>query len=307
MIRFQDLHLFLRSALLGGFSQAAREADILPSQVSSAIKRLEAGLGARLFIRSTRTLRLTAEGERYLPYAQAVLDALRAGQEGLHAERQELTGTLHIALPSDLGRNVLLSWLSDFQLRHPALVLRLAFADRVADVLRETVDVAVRYGVGDDADYIALPLAPQNRRVLCASPQYLATRGSPSSLEELSRHDCLLYEMRGKIHDNWSFVDAGRSVNVTVKGPMQSNDADIVRRLAVAGRGILYKSWLDVANDVLAGRLVHLFPHVGSEPTPLSLAYPERGQRSGAIKLLFDFLNERIRPLAAALPVVHLK
>jgi len=303
MVRFQDLQLFLRSALLGGFSEAAREANILPSQVSSAIRRLEEALEVRLFVRSTRTLRLTAEGERYLPSATKVLETLREGGQQVREAVGGLSGMLQIALPSDLGRNVLLPWLSEFQAQHPSLVLRLFFSDRVANVFRDTIDVAVRYGVGDEADYFALPLAPDNRRVLCASPAYLAARGHPKCVQELANHDCLIYEMLGKMHDKWTFVEAGKQVSVTVKGPMESNDADIIRRLAVEGRGILYKSWLDVANDVRAGRLVQLLPDVVGEPTPLSLAYPQRGLRAQGIKLLCEMLRERLQPLAAAMPV----
>src|SRR4051812_27483021 len=102
MLRVDDLALFVRSAALGGFSDAAREADLLPGQVSAAIKRLEKELDIRLFARSTRSLRLTAEGERYLPYAQTVLDALRDGHEQLRDERSELSGQLQITAPSDL-------------------------------------------------------------------------------------------------------------------------------------------------------------------------------------------------------------
>jgi DNA-binding transcriptional LysR family regulator len=306
MVRLQDLQLFIRSAVLGGFSEAAREANVQPSQVSTAIKRLEEELDVRLFARSTRTLRLTVEGERYLPYAKNVLDMLRAGHDHLRdadSGVSGLSGMLQIALPSDLGRNVLLPWLSAFQGQHPALVLRLAFADRVADVFRDTVDVAIRYGVGEEEDYFAIPIVPENRRVLCASPSYLKARGVPSTLAELAEHDCLLYEMRGKMHDKWTFVDGRQRQTVQVKGSMQSNDADIVRRLAVAGRGILYKSWLDVANDVKDGRLVQLFPHVVGEPTPLSLVYPHRGQRPQAIRLLTDSLRKWLEPIASMKPV----
>ena len=305
MVRLQDLQIFIRSALLGGFSEAAREANVLPSQVSNAIKRLETELEVRLFARSTRTLRLTAEGERYLPYAQNVLDMVRAGHDHLRdidSDVSGLSGTLQIALPSDLGRNVLLPWLSGFQRQHPALVLRLAFADRVADVFRDTVDVAIRYGVGEDEDYFAIPIVPENRRVLCASPSYLKARGMPSTIAELAKHDCLLYEMRGKIHDKWTFVDGLQRQTVHVKGSMLSNDADIVRRLAVAGHGILYKSWLDVAHDVKDGRLVQLFPHALGEPTPLSLVYPHRGQRPQAIRLLTDSLRKWLEPLTTIKP-----
>lgn len=302
MIRLDDLALFLRSAALGGFSDAAREADLLPGQVSAAIKRLEKELDIRLFARSTRSLRLTPEGERYLPYAQDVLDALREGREQLHGERAELRGVLQISAPSDLGRNVLLPWLAAFRRQHPALTLRLFFADRVADVFREPVDVAIRYGATADASYVALPLAPDNRRVLCASPGYLERLGAPAGVDELARRECLLYFMGGRLHDKWTFTEDGRRRVVHVRGPLQSDDADVVHRLALDGEGILYKSWLDVAENVRTGRLVRLLPGVLGEPTPLHLVTPHRRQFSPAVQSLQRWLRQRCDALGAAMP-----
>ena len=302
MIRLDDLNLFLRSAALGGFSDAAREADLLPGQVSAAIKRLEAELDVRLFARSTRSLRLTAEGERYLPHAQEVMDALRAGREQLHRERSELRGLLQISAPSDLGRNVLLPWFAAFRRQHPALTLRLHFSDRVADVFREPVDVAIRYGATEDASYVALPLAPANRRVVCASPGYVERLGAPAGIDELARRECLLYFMGGRMHDKWTFTEDGRRRVVHVRGPLQSDDADVVRRLALDGEGVLYKSWLDVAEDVRTGRLIHLLPAVAGEPTPLHLVTPHRRQFSPAVQSLHRWLRQRCDALGAAMP-----
>lgn len=302
MIRIDDLQLFVRSAALGGFSDAAREADLLPGQVSAAIKRLERELDIRLFARSTRSLRLTAEGDRYLPYAQRVLATLREGQEHLHEERSELSGQLQIAAPSDLGRNTLLPWFAAFRRQHPKLTMRLFFADRVTDVFRDPVDVAIRYGQDEDASYVALPLAPRNRRVLVASPEYLRRRGHPASLDELAQHDCLLYLVRNRVYDKWAFVAGGQRRVVHVRGPLQSDDADVVRRLALEGEGIIYKSWLDVSDDVRTGRLVLLQGDWEGDPTPLSLVCPHRKQFSPAVRLLHQLLQQKCEALAATYP-----
>ena len=187
MIRFDDLGLFVRSAALGSFSRAAREADLLPGQVSAAIGRLERELGIRLFARSTRSLRPTAEGEAYLPYAREVLETLREGRERLQGESPELRGVLQVAAPSDLGRNLLLPWLTEFRQRHPGLTLRLFVSDQQADVYRDPVDIALRYGRSQDDSLVALPLAPDNRRLLAAAPAYLARQGTPRRLAGLVR------------------------------------------------------------------------------------------------------------------------
>jgi DNA-binding transcriptional LysR family regulator len=303
MIRLEDLNLFVRSAALGSFSQAAREVDLLPGQVSAAIQRLERDLDIRLFARSTRSLRLTEEGERYLPYAVDALATLREAQEQLRGDDAELNGTLQVAAPSDLGRNVLLPWLSEFRRTHPKLNLRLLLSDQVADVFRDPVDVAIRYGRSEDASFVALPLAPHNRRVLVASPDYLARRGEPQTLEQLREHPCLLYQLQGRVYDKWFFPDpdpaarADGGSTIPVSGPLVTDDADIVRRWAVGGEGIAYKSWLDVGADVRARRLQILLPQHVCEPTPLHMVCPHRRQFSPAVRQLHALLESRFGAL----------
>lgn len=159
MFRLEDLTLFVRAAALGSFSYAAREAGQQPAQVSAAIKRLETILNIRLFARSTRSLRLTPEGETWLPYATQMLDTLEAGLQKIQTPDDEVRGMLQIAVPSDLGRNLLLTLFRDFRQRHPALRLRLLFSDQLTDVFKDPVDVAFRYGNNDDASFISLPVA----------------------------------------------------------------------------------------------------------------------------------------------------
>ncbi|MBW0448309.1 LysR family transcriptional regulator [bacterium M00.F.Ca.ET.228.01.1.1] len=301
MVRLEDLQLFIRTAALGSFSNAAREADLLPGQVSAAILRLERELDVRLFARSTRSLKLTAEGEQYLPYAQEVLSMLHEGRERLHGERHALQGTLRIAAPSDLGRNKLLQWLGAFRDLHPKLTLRLSLSDHVTDVFRDPVDLAIRYGAVEQASYVALALAVNNRRVLVASPEYLKRRGAPASLDELVLHDCLPYVLGGRVYDRWSFPSNGVRRQVTVKGTLLCDDAEIARRWAVEGRGIAYKSWLDVHDDVIAGRLQVLLPDQPGETAPLNLVCPHRRQFSPAVRYLHAHLSERVLPMSAAM------
>ena len=289
MIRIDDLGLFLRSAALGSFTAAAVEANLLPGQVAAAIKRLERELEVRLFTRTTRSLRLSAEGEQYLPTARGVLEQLELGRERLRGDDAPLRGTLQIAAPSDLGRNILLPMLTEFRRQHPELSLRFLVSDQVTNLFRDPVDVALRYGWNEDANYIALPLAPWNRRVLVASPDYVARHGTPTSVDDLTRHPCLLYLQNGRLHDRWELGE--KTVQVT--GPLFSDDADVVRRWAVAGEGIAYKTWLDVYADVQAQRLVVLLPEIPEDVYPLSFACPHRGQMSRAVTQLYQWLNQQ--------------
>ena len=293
MIRIDDLGLFLRSAALGSFTAAAVEANLLPGQVAAAIKRLERELEVRLFTRTTRSLRLSAEGEQYLATARGVLEQLELGRERLRGDDAPLRGTLQIAAPSDLGRNILLPMLTEFRRQHPELSVRFLVSDQVTNLFRDPVDVALRYGWNEDANYIALPLAPWNRRVLVASPDYVTRHGTPTSVDDLTRHPCLLYLQNGRLHDRWELGE--KTVQVT--GPLFSDDADVVRRWAVAGEGIAYKTWLDVYADVQAQRLVVLLPEIPGDVYPLSFACPHRGQMSRAVTQLYQWLNQQFSAL----------
>ncbi|HBR4371828.1 TPA: LysR family transcriptional regulator [Klebsiella pneumoniae] len=299
MFRLEDLTLFVRAAALGSFSDAAREAGQQPAQVSAAIKRLETILNIRLFARSTRSLRLTPEGETWLPYATQMLDTLEAGLQKIQTPDDEVRGMLQIAVPSDLGRNLLLTLFRDFRQRHPALRLRLLFSDQLTDVFKDPVDVAFRYGNNDDASFISLPVAPENRRVLVASPEWIARHGEPQTLEELSQHNALIYILRGRPFDRWSLSLDGVVQQQKVSGTVMSDDAEVIRRLAIAGKGIAYKSMLDVSDDLRAGRLRRLLPRYQGDVVPLNLICPHRKQLSAAVRLLYEEVKSHCEGLNA--------
>lgn len=303
MLRLDDLSLFVRAAALGSFSDAAREVDLLPGQVSAAIARLEKQLAIRLFARSTRSVRLTDEGERYLPFAVDALAALQGGSDTLRRDDADLAGTLQLAAPSDLGRNVLLPLLSGFRRHHPRLDVRLLLSDQLTDVFRDPVDIAIRYGPIDDASFVALPLAPANRRVLVASPSYLAQHGAPADLAALAERDCLLFQLQGKVYDKWIFPDADGGRVVQVRATLAGDDGDVVRRWAIAGEGIAYKSWLDVCADVASGALVVLLPGQRGEAAPLNLICPHRRQFSPAVRQLHALLAGHFEQMGQSAPI----
>ncbi|HCH76977.1 MAG TPA: LysR family transcriptional regulator, partial [Pseudomonas sp.] len=182
MLRIDDLQLFVRTADSGSLSAAARGLDVSPAVASTALKRLEASLSVRLFVRSTRSLRLTAEGEAYLLHARAALASLDEGAQVLAGGREAISGVLQLSAPSDFGRNVLLPWLDEFQASHPQLQVRLLLGDGLTDLFRQPVDIVLRYGAPEDSSLVALPVAGENRRVLCASPAYPQRHGEPRRL-----------------------------------------------------------------------------------------------------------------------------
>lgn len=304
MLRFDDLQLFVRAADLGSLSAAARVMDMSAAVASAALKRIEQQLGARLMARSTRSLRLTAEGDGFLEYARAALSSLEEGRRLLASSQDQVSGVLQLSAPSDFGRNVLLPWLDEFQRQHPQLTLRLLLGDRIADLFRQPVDIALRYGEPEDSSLVALPIAPDNRRVLCAAPSYLARQGEPQHLEQLAQHNCLLFMLGNRVHDHWRFHDGKREMSLTVHGDRISDDADVVRRWALEGAGVAYKSWLDVAGDVQTGRLKVLMPELQGEWAPLNLLCAHRLQLSKPVNLLREMLKLRCSALAARSPSI---
>ncbi|MNS97824.1 HTH-type transcriptional regulator DmlR [compost metagenome] len=295
MVRFEDLRIFVAAADHGSFSAAARELDLTPAVASAALKRLELTLETRLFVRSTRSLRLTADGERYLEYARAAISTLEAGKNAMARDKTAISGTLSVSIPSDLGRHVLLPWLDDFQNQHPRVSFQVRISDRLADLYRQPVDIAIRYGTPNESALVALPLSEHNRRVVCASPAYLARHGVPQAPADLRRHNCLSFVLGETLHDRWTFERDGTRTTVPVKGDRVGDDGDLVRRWALAGHGVAYKSRYDVLSDLRAGRLVELLPDYGTEPSPLYLLCVHRMLLSPAVKRMREFLQERFR------------
>lgn len=295
-----DLRLFVRAAETGSLSAAARQLDLSPAVASATIKRLEAELDARLFVRTTRSLRATVEGERFLAHAREALRVMDEGVDALHGDGAQLRGELRISAPSDFGRNRLLPWLEEFQRPHPLLQLRLHVSDRITDVYRQHVDVALRYGVPPDSSLVALPLAPGNRRVLVAAPAYLARAGTPQTPHALASHECLRFMLADELHTHWRFTGPnGKPCKVEARGHRISDDGEVVRRWALAGHGVAYKSWLDVAEDVAAGRLRLLCPGWVGEASPLHMVSPDRRLLTAPVRQLQAFLRARCAQLPA--------
>ena len=298
MLRLDDISVFVSTADHGSLSAAARVLDISPAMASASLKRLEEQLQLRLFARTTRSLRLTDEGEHYLRHAREALRLLREGHATLMQGKETLTGTLKIAMPSDVGRNVLLPWLDKFQAQYPGVSYQLSVSDRVVDMARHPVDIAIRYGRLDDSSLIAMPIAADNRRVLVAAPDYVRQHGRLNALEDLRRHNCLRFALDDVIYDRWTFMPReDEPFVVQVSGNRCCDDAELVRRWAVAGLGIAYKSRLDVTADLKAGRLQVLLPEIAGEEVPLHLVCMHRSQVTPLVIQLRDFLRAQVEQM----------
>ncbi|CDZ26534.1 LysR substrate-binding domain-containing protein [Neorhizobium galegae] len=254
MERSGEMEVFARVVQDGGFSAAARNLDITPSAVSKLIARLEARLGTRLLVRTTRALTLTEEGEAYHHAALRILQDLNdADQE---AAGGAVRGRLRINTTIPFGTMFVAPAIPDFIARNPNLIVDLSFTDGIVDLVAEKTDVAIRMGNLPDSGLIARKLG-QSRRVVCAAPGYLARQGSPQTPADLEHHDCLTFNFR-RARPSWPFRNDGRDIAQPVKGSIVVNNGETMKQMALAGAGIARVGLFHVADEIAAGRLIPL-------------------------------------------------
>ncbi|AOZ49329.1 LysR family transcriptional regulator [Chromobacterium vaccinii] len=287
--RLADLRLFQDASLLGSFSAAGRKHGLSPAAASACIQRMEAALGARLFQRTTRRLRLTEAGETYLTYCRQALELLEEGEHRLQQEQRELSGVIRLSAPSDLGRNQLLGCLDRFGAEHPAVHFSLSLSDTPADLIGDDIDLAIRYGQPADSSLVARQLAA-SRRVVCAAPALLERLGMPSHPQDLAALPTLTLMTGHGPMNEWRYRDMGEARTLRLERARQSNDGEVLRRWAVQGLGFAYKSQLDIAADLAAGRLATVLDDYFTEPAPLHLLYPGHRLQPARIRRLVDFL-----------------
>ena len=253
----ETLLTFLAVARLGSFVAAARELGCDATVVSRRIQALEAQLGAALFHRTTRRVALSEAGTVYRERLQPLLLQLdEAGREVAGFAGGEPRGVLRVALPGTFGRMRIMPHLPAFLARYPGIRLEASFSNRFVDLIAEGFDLAVRLGVAPDTR-LAVRQIGRRRRLLCASPDYLARCGAPISVSELSERDCLVFSGVPQ-PGHWLFERDGETRSVAVTGRMVSDDAEALREAALAGLGILYATdWL-VDDALAAGTLLPL-------------------------------------------------
>jgi DNA-binding transcriptional LysR family regulator len=292
------LRLALRVADLGSVAAAARERDLLPATATAAVRRLEAQLGVALFARNTRALKVTAEGQAFLDRVREALGLLDQGAAELHAPLREVRGSLRIAVSNDLGLHVMRPLFDQFLERHPQVQLELLVSDRLSDIGREPVDAALRYGEPRGADQIVRPLV-DNSAVLVAAPAYLQRAGTPRDLAALAQHDGIALRSSGRPGHRWSLLQGGRRVEVQPRVRRTADNGLLSRLWALDGHGIALKSRLDVADDLLSGRLVRVLPEVQGPPYPLVMVLVRGPHLSARMRALADYLQPALQACAA--------
>ncbi|PMM40856.1 LysR family transcriptional regulator [Vibrio splendidus] len=298
----EDLQVILKVAEFRSITAAATNLDMRTATASAAVKRVEAALGAELFVRTTRHLRLSSAGERYLPECEQALKMLEQAKLNMREELGIVDGEIRIALSSDLGRNLITPWLDEFLLEYPNAALRTSISDSNIDFYRDSVDMALRYGSQNDANMYGFKICDVPR-VLCATPEYLADRGTPNEPSDLTQHNGLLYQLHDILQDEWIFNDGTQDHKVKLKGNRASNDADLVRRWCIAGKGVAIKSCLDMSNHLLSGDVVNVMPEYKPTSTELWLVCPSRQSITPTVRLLRDLFRGKTANILSQLSV----
>jgi DNA-binding transcriptional LysR family regulator len=296
----EDLNVILKVAEFRNITAAAESLDMRTATASAAIKRVEKILGVELFIRTTRRLRLSIAGEKYIPHCEQALQILNLAQQNVKDDLDIIDGELRISVPSDLGRNLILPWLDEFMQTHTGVRIKVHISDSNVDFYRDPVDIALRYGSPNDPNLYGFKIC-NVPRVICATAGYLAEYGVPNHPNDLITHNGLLYQLGDIIHDVWEFSNQGESIKVKIQSNRASNDAELVRRWCVNGKGIAAKSCLDMSHDLLTDNVMPLLSKFEVNPTELWLICPSRQTVTPAVRLLREHLRTKCAKVLAQL------
>ncbi|WP_312060221.1 substrate binding domain-containing protein, partial [Pantoea septica] len=227
----------------------------------------------------------------FLTHAQRILDDIHEAEQAMSTRRQELHGTFRISMPMSFGMSHLSPLIAQFLAQHPALQFHIELADRYVDMIGEGFDMAIRIGALADSTLIARRLGEQ-RRLICASPAYLARAGTPATPDDLAQHACLRYGREAL--SGWELQQAGKSKSVTVQGPMLSNNGEVLRDAAIAGLGLVLLPGFIVEPALKRGELVSVLEAYQPAPLCLNAVYPQHRQRSEVNRVLLNFLQEQL-------------
>ena len=291
-MQVDDLKLILKVAECRSITLAAAKLDMRTATASAAIKRVELALGCELFIRTTRHLRLSSAGERYIPQCEQALAVLETARQNLKGEHDAIEGELRVATSSDLGRNLVIPWIDEVMDKYPSVSLRTHISDSNIDFFRDSVDIALRYGSPSDSSVYGFKIC-NVPRLLCATKDYVQQFGSPQHPDDLAQHHGLFYQLQDIINNVWEFTDGQKKYKIKMQGRRASNDGDLVRRWCVAGKGLAVKSALDIADDLLNKRVVTVMNNYQHTCGELWLICPSRQSITPAVRLLRDVCREK--------------
>ncbi|HEY1028208.1 MAG TPA: LysR family transcriptional regulator [Pseudomonas sp.] len=291
-----SIELFCLAAELGSFTAAGLAAGVTPAAVSRSIGRLEERLGSRLFVRTTRSIRLTEGGRGYYEQCRQALTQMVEAERTLTGQQQEPSGTLRISLPTTYGHHRILPLLPEFRRRFPKVQVDVHLGNRNIDFVGEGYDLAIRVRVQPDSTLIARPLEDA-RLVVVATPEYLARAGTPQTLDDLARHDCIQFELPSSGRRiTWLFSEDGTEREILTEGGYVCSD-DVLGGVTLAkhGAGLFQTYRFIVERELADGSLVEVLQPFAGRSRPFTLLYPHGRHMPLRLRTFVDFIMEQQR------------
>ncbi|MEH2039363.1 LysR family transcriptional regulator [Nostoc sp.] len=292
MDKLKSLMIFIRSAQSGSFSEAARHLGMAPSAVSRAVLRLEDDLGVRLLQRTTRSLTLTEDGNRFYQRSEQILNDLEEAELEVKQSQSMPLGTLRLDLSFVFGKIHIAPALLQFVTQYPKLNLNVSFNDRVIDLIEEGIDATVRIGMSSDSRLIMHHLATV-RYITCASPQYLAQYGTPTTPTELLQHRCVnfIYPQTGR-EANWKFEQDGKSIHLAVDSYLRFDNSEVILDAVIQGAGVVQLPKFIAANAIARGDLQPILQAYTTQVgLPISVLYPQKRYLCAKVRVFVEFMT----------------
>ena len=300
MISLDDLRFVDALSRTGSLSAAARALNVTPPALSMRLKRLEKLLGVNLVVRNSRSMRFTGEGEHLVAEAHALVARIEALPRAMNLEGGDLTGTLRIVAPFGFGRAYVAPIVAQFARLHPSVIPELRLSDNPWKA-NEGADVVIHIGELHDSSWVVHLLA-RNERWVCASPDYLAARGTPAHPRELLAHACLTVQENEEDVTLWHFRRKSRAQpkkraeSVRITPALKSNDGEVVRNWAVAGLGCVLRSEWDAAPLIRRGELTRILQGWEFQPANVVALVPERRGISARVDRFMQFMKKQLAP-----------
>ena len=289
MGKFREIATFVEVVARGSLSAAARAEGIAPAMIGRRLDALESRLGVKLLQRTTRRLALTDEGAAFLEDCQRILAEMEEAEAAVSERSAHATGHLLVSAPAGFGRQHVAPLLPSFLAEHRDVTINLNLNDRVVDVVGEGVDVAIRIASLGDSNLVGVKLAG-NARVVVASPGYLKRHGTPHTLGDLARHNCLAISSEGS-QRGWTFRDNHKTVTLKVAGNMVCNDGEVLHDWALEGKGLAWRSMWEVGAQIEAGRLVRVLDDYAAPGNDIYAVFAQRRHLPLRIRAFVDFLR----------------
>lgn len=288
MDQIKQIEAFVNSTTRGSLSAAAQVEGITPAVIGRRLDALEARLGVKLLVRTTRKLTLTFEGQAFLEDCQRILNDLANAEAAVSLGSIRASGHLRISAPAGFGRRHVAPQVAAFMQGNPEVRVTLDLTDRLVDLLNEGIDCAVRIGEMADSRLVSSKLG-EMRRVVVASPAYLARCGVPRTPGDLAAHNCLsLGQQRG-----WTLREApdGEVATYKVAGSFECNDGAVLHEWALVGAGLSWRSMWEVGSDLASGRLVSVLDAFAAPPMGIYAVFLQRRHLPLRVRLFMDQLR----------------